>query len=448
MDRTKTRQTGVSGDTASPSPKQAGAASPARWAKAGVWTARMLETLERGVKGGKWFSLIDKVWRRQNLDAAWQSVRANKGASGADGLTVATFARHADAQLARLEQQLREGTYEPALIRRVMIPKPGSDQKRPLGIPTVRDRVVQGALLNVMEPIFEHIFAPHSYGFRPGRGCKDALRRVDELLKSGHTHVVDADIKAYFDSIPHEALMARVSEQIADRRLLELIGKYLRCGILGDLSDVTPVQGTPQGAIISPLLANIYLNPLDHLMASAGCEMVRYADDFVILCRERQQAEHALERVRGWMEANGLTLHPDKTRIADAAQPGDGFDFLGYHFERGMKWPRKKSKKKVRERIKSLTRRSNPCSMQAIIERVNPVLKGWFGYFKHSVPVTMKEIDSYTRGRLRSILRKRQHRQGRARGNDHQRWPNDLFHNLGLFSLAGARESIIQSSRR
>ena len=137
-----------------------------------------------------------------------------------------------------------------------------------------------------------------------------------------------------------------------------------------------------------------------------------------------------------------------KTRIADAAQPGDGFDFLGYHFERGMKWPRKKSKKKVRERIKSLTRRSNPCSMQAIIERVNPVLKGWFGYFKHSVPQTMKEIDSYTRGRLRSILRKRQHRRGRARGNDHQRWPNDLFHNLGLFSLAGARESIIQSSRR
>jgi RNA-directed DNA polymerase len=329
-----------------------------------------------------------------------------------------------------------------------MIPKPGSSQKRPLGIPTVRDRVVQGAMLNAMEPIFERIFTPHSYGFRPGRGCKDALRRVDGLLKAGHTHVVDADIKGYFDSIPHEALMARVGEQIADGRLLGLLRAYLECGVLEGLDTWTPEQGTPQGAIISPLLANIYLNPLDHLMASAGCEMVRYADDFVILCRDRQQAEQALETVRGWMEANGLTLHPDKTRIADAARKGAGFDFLGYHFECGKKWPRKKSEKKLRERLKSLTRRNNPHSLPCVIEQVNPVLRGWYGYFKHSVASTMDNIDSYVRGRLRSILRKRQHRRGRARGNDHLRWPNDHFHSLGLFSLAKARQLTIQSSGR
>ena len=183
-------------------------------------------------------------------------------------------------------------------------------------------------------------------------------------------------------------------------------------------------------------------------MADSGWEMVRYADDFVILCRTREQAEQALEAVRDWTQANGLTLHPDKTRIADAALKGDGFDFLGYHFECGKKWPRKKSEKKLRERIKSQTRRNNPHSLQCVIEQLNPVLRGWFGYFKHSVASTMKQVDGYVRGRLRGILRQRQHRRGRATGKDNQRWTNAFFAERGLFSMQTAQFEIIQSSCR
>jgi RNA-directed DNA polymerase len=419
---------------------------PARWLKAGVWTPRMLKALKSGVRGGKWFSLWDKVYSRRNLAASWQQVESNKGAPGIDGVTVSQFAADASAQLGRLEKQLHDGAYRPQPVRRVMIPKPGSGHKRPLGIPTVRDRVVQTAALNVLEPIFEHAFADASYGFRPGRGCKDALRRVDELLASGHTHVVDADIQGYFDNIPHERLMARVRERVSDGRMLELIESYLKADILADMERWTPEQGTPQGAIISPLLANIYLDPLDHLMEMSGMQMVRYADDFVILCRTSEQAQTALRRIGDWMEANGLTLHPDKTRIADAAR--ESFDFLGYRFDRGRKWPRSKSRKKLRENIKAKTHRNNGNSMAFIIKEVNQTLRGWFGYFKHSAAGAMIETDGYVRARLRSILRKRAGGTGRSRGHDHQRWPNAYFNNAGLLSLAAARAQLLQSSRR
>ena len=255
------------------------------WTEPAVWSDRMLTALEQGVKGGKWFRLIDKVFAERNLLASYSKVAANKGAAGVDHVTVEEFGNQQEANLAKLSRELREGCYQPQAIRRRFIPKPGSSELRPLGIPTVRDRVVQGAVRHVVEPIFEKEFAPHSYGFRPGRGCKDALRRVDELLKQGYQHVVDVDLKSYFDSIPHNRLMSRVGDRIADGRILQLIESFLKAAIMDGLSEWEPETGAPQGAVLSPLLSNIYLNPLDHLMVSRGYEMVRYADDILYAAR-------------------------------------------------------------------------------------------------------------------------------------------------------------------
>ncbi len=284
-------------------------------------------------------------------------------------------------------------------------------------------------------------------GFRPGRGCKDALRRVNHLLREGYNWVVDADLKSYFDTIPFEPLLARVKEQVADGAVLALIEAYLHQGVLDAMKWWQPEAGTPQGAVISPLLSNIYLNPLDHLMAQQGIEMVRYADDFIILCRSEAEAQQALALVQQWTATAGLMLHPEKTRIVDATKHG-GFDFLGYHFERGYRWPRRKSLKKLKDKIRVLTKRNNGQSLQVIISRVNPVTRGWFGYFKHSHYPTFTPLDQWLRMRLRSILRKRAKRRGRARKRDNQLWPNAFFTAQGLFSLVTAHALERQSSRR
>ena len=417
------------------------------WTEASVWTERMVATLERGIKGGKWFSLMDKVWKRDNLQSATRQVLRNKGGAGVDGQSCERYRSQAPERLERLQQVLQNGRYTPPPVKRVWIPKLGSKEFRPLGIPTVEDRIVQTAVRNVIEPIFENIFAEQSYGFRPGRGAKDALRRVDHLLKRGRNWVVDADLKGYFDTIPQDQLMAAVSEQISDGALLELIGKMLRQGVMESGKGWKPTEtGTPQGAVVSPLLANIYLNPLDHQMAQAGQEMVRYADDFVILCHTKEEAEEVLETLRQWVEAAGLTLHPVKTRIVDANQKG-GFDFLGYHFERGYRWPRKKSIDKFRETIRAKTRRLDPRPMREMVMDVNRTLKGWFDYFRHSLKQVFIEQDQFVRQRLRTVLRRRHKLQGRARGRDHQRWPKAYFADLGLISLALARAQASHSQR-
>jgi RNA-directed DNA polymerase len=407
----------------------------------------MLTALEQGVKGGKWFSLIDKVYRLTNLMSAFARVKANKGAAGVDHQSNEMFEQHLEANLERLATELRNGSYRPQALRRKWIPKLGSSEKRPLGIPTVSDRVVQTALRAVLEPIFERIFAAHSYGFRPRRGCKDALRRVNYLLQQGYHWVVDADLKSYFDTIPFAALLARVEEQVADGAVLALIEAYLHQGVLDAMNWWQPEAGTPQGAVVSPLLSNIYLNPLDHLLVAQGIEMVRYADDFVILCRSEAEAQRALALVQQWTAQTGLTLHPEKTRIVDATKHG-GFDFLGYHFERGYRWPRPKSLKKLKDKLRVHTKRNNGQSLRAIISRVNRVTRGWFGYFKHSHDTTFPRLDKWLRTRLRSILRKRHKRRGRARWPDHQRWPNAFFAAQGLFSLVTARAQLRQSSPR
>jgi RNA-directed DNA polymerase len=410
----------------------------------------MLTALEQGVKGNKWFSLIDKVYRPANLAAAFARVKANGGAAGVDHQTVQMYERDLSEHQEKLATQLKDGTYRPQAVRRVWIAKPGTKEKRPLGIPTVRDRVAETALRQVMEPIFERDFAAQSYGFRPRRGAKQALRRVNGLLKAGYTWVVDADLKSYFDTIPHQRLMERVGEKISDGRVLKLIASYLEQGVMDGLASWTPEEGTPQGAVISPLLSNmsnIYLDPLDHLMAARGVEMVRYADDFVILCRSEAEARAALSWVQAWTTANGLTLHPQKTRLVDATIRG-GFDFLGYHFERGYRWPRAKSIKKLRDTIRRKTRRTNGRALKVTIQDVNRTLRGWFEYFKHSHKTTFKAQDKWVRMRLRSILRKRLKLRGRGRGADHQRWPNAYFATQGLFSLTAAHELLCQPSRR
>ena len=416
------------------------------WTERAVWTERMLTALEQGVKGGCWFRLMDKVFAERNLLAAYAQVARNKGAGGVDHVTVKDFGDRLDAEVPKLSQQLQAGTYRPQTVRRVHIPKPGSNETRPLGIPTVRDRVAQAAVVHVIEPIFEREFAEHSYGFRPGRGCKDALRRVDQLLKAGYVHIVDADLKSYFDTIPHDRMMARLKERLADGSVLRLIESFLKAGIMEGLVQWTPDAGAPQGAVLSPLLSNVYLNPLDHLMAQHGLEMVRYADDFVILCRTAEEAEQALELVRRWVADHGLSLHPTKTRIVDART--DGFEFLGYRFVKHRRFPRRKSLMKFKDAIRAKTKRSSGDSLAFIVADLNQTLQGWFAYFQHSRPWIFGRLDSWIRQRLRAILRSRQKLDGCGRGRDHQRWPNDYFIRQGLLSLVNAHRLARQSSRR
>ena len=413
------------------------------WVEPSVWTPRMLGTLETGVKGGRWYSLFDKVYKEANLRAAYRKVAANKGAPGVDHVTTKRFGQRLDQEIASLQEDLRTARYRPSAIRRVEIPKPGRPGEfRPLGIPTVRDRVVQTALRNVLEPIFEAGFAEHSYGFRPGRSAKDALRRVEKLIDDGLAFVVDADIKGYFDAIPHAKLLDRVREKVTDGAVLALLDAYLTQRILDGLKEWTPVGGTPQGAVISPLLANAYLDPLDHRVARRF-EMVRYADDFVILCRTRGEAQAALDEVREWMAEAGLTLHPDKTRLVDLSAR-ETFDFLGYTLGRGVRRPSKRSLTRLRDAIRLHTPRTAGKSLANVITPLNRTLRGWFQYFKHAKRTLLKELDGWIRTRLRGILWRQAKRRGLVPKTANYRWPNAYFDRAGLFSLARARTEAVR----
>ncbi len=415
------------------------------WIDRSIWTERMLAALDNGVKGNKWFSLIDKVYRPQTLAAAWQHVKSNRGAAGIDGQSTERFAAQAGRHLEELGQELKEGRYRPSPVKSVEIPK-ADGKKRPLGIPTVKDRIAQTAVKRVIEPIFEKMFLPTSYGFRPGKSCKDALRQVDALLKVGHTHVVDADLQGYFDSIPHPRLKERIEATISDGRLLALLEGWLEQDIVQELRRWTPTGGTPQGAVISPLLANLYLHSLDERMAELGLALVRYADDFVILCPTAEQADAALAEVRKWVAANELTLHPDKTHVGDCRIAGQGFEFLGYRFEAGKRQVRKKSLKALKDKIRGKTRRTRGQNLRQIIANLNPMLKGWFGYFKHAHRWEFPALDGFIRRRLRALLRKQEKRPGAGRcHSDHRRWPNAFFAAAGLFTMTSAWQSASQS---
>jgi RNA-directed DNA polymerase len=405
------------------------------WMEHSLWSDRRLTRLEQSEPTTVGFGLWDKGCARRHLQAAFWAVWRNDGAPGVDGQTVRQFDEHAEAELARLSEELTHQRYRRQPARRVWIPKPGTTEKRPLGIPAVRDRTVEAALRNVLEPIFENDFAESSYGFRPGRGCRAAVGRVEEWLGQGHVWCVDCDRKSYCDTIPHDRLMALIQQRIVDGSVLAVLEQSLKAGVLEERKDWQPTErGTPQGAGISPMLANLDLHPLDHDMARRGWAMVRYADDFVVLCRTQAEAETVRNELREWTTAAGLTLHPTKTRIVEATSAG--FDFLGWHFRGGKKWPRKKSLQKLRDKLRPLTRRTNGWSLRAITAKVNPILRGWYGSFRDSHPTGLRGPDGWLRRRLRARLRQREKRPGYGLSKaDSQRWPNRWLARQGLFSL-------------
>lgn len=436
-----------------------GEADPLGWVERRVWTDRMVEALRRGgPEGGKWYSLHDKVFLEGTLRVAYEQVSRNKGASGVDGVSVEAFGKRLDEEIVRLQTSWKTESFRPQAIRRVYIPKPGSDEPRPLGIPTVRDRVVQAALRLILEPIFEQDFSDHSHGFRPGHGARGGLSEVMGHLKGGKVWVVDADLKGYFDSIPHGPLLKKVQRRVTDRRILGLLEQFLKAGIMENQEEHASTSGTPQGGVISPLLANIYLNDLDHQMEQSGRSMVRYADDFVILCRSQEEAEQALEEVRRWTVEAGLTLHPTKTRIVDMGQPGNYFDFLGFRMQRRyekkpgeparyLRLIRPKSLSKVKDGIRERTKRTNGRSLDETIQGLNRMLRGVFGYFRSAHLQVHIALDGMTRRRLRAILAKRQGGMKWGGGSCQPKWPNSFFAEKGLFSLEGAHRQYLHSCR-
>ena len=399
-----------------------------------IWTDPMLTALENGVKGGKWFSLIDKTRRPMVLRNAWKKVRANKGAGGVDKISIEMFEKNQERYLTELENELKTGTYKPKAVRREYIPKePG--KFRPLGIPTIKDRIAQQAVKAAIEPIFERDFLDVSYGFRPNKGALAAVTEVSRLLEEGYTWVVDADITAYFDSIPHDKLMDKVERRISDGRILDLIKMWLKQSIMEDCKEWIPFQGTPQGGVISPLLANIYLHDLDVSLVDAEYKMIRYADDFVVLTKSKEQAEQALNLVANWMTLHGLSLHPDKTHVGNCAVEGEGFEFLGYRFEAGTRWVRPKSIRRFRDRIRQETSRVCGKSIEQVIEKLNPVLRGWSNYFKEVTKYTLGSFDSFVRRRLRAILDRQNKKRSFGAGFSNMRYPNKFFADKGLINM-------------
>lgn len=412
------------------------------WAEASIWTETMLIALENGVKGRKWFSLIDKAYRRSTLEAAWQRVRANKGAAGVDKVTIGKFEANQDKYLRELEHELKTGTYQPIAVKRVYIPK-GQGKMRSLGIPSVKDRIAQQAVKMVLEPIFEKEFLDMSFGFRPKRGAQMAIAEVNRLIKEGYTWVLDADLQTYFDAIPHGKLLAKVEQRVSDGRINKLLKMWLEQEVMDECKKWVPTVGSPQGAVVSPLLSNIYLHDLDVAVTSAGYKMLRYADDFVILTRSQDEAERALDLVQAWVVEHELNLHPEKTHIGNCLVEGQGFEFLGYRFEAGTSWVRRKSIQKFRDRIRELTSKVGGRSIQAVVEKLNPVLVGWCSYFKSVTKYTLGTFDSFVRRRLRAIIQRQNKKRSFGAGWCNIKIPNKFFADIGLFNMEESQRSYL-----
>jgi RNA-directed DNA polymerase len=393
----------------------------------------MVEAREQYRQAGRrWHLLYDKLYATANLKEAWKQVEENGGAAGVSGQTIAEYRDGLEQRLANLALRLKEQSFEARPIRRTYIPK-GDGKLRPLGIPEVEDRIVQAALVRLIEPIFEVKFLGVSYGFRPERSAHNALAELVAAMEAGFTQIVDADITNCFGSIPWTPLTEEVAREISDPKVLGLVKKFLKAEVMEGMERWQPDEGTPQGAVLSPLLANIYLHRFDEEMTRAGYRLVRYADDFVILCGTPQEAEQAREKARQTLAEMGLQLHPEKTRIVDATK--ERFQFLGYEFGPGGRRPRPSSKQKLRDRIRAKTPRKPGRSLRAVIASLNFTLRGWYGYFRHSWWTTFKDVDGFVRRRLRSILRAFHKRRGSARMVDNFRYPNHIFEKLGLFSL-------------
>jgi RNA-directed DNA polymerase len=351
-------------------------------------------------------SLINQVCDEKNLEKAWSHVKANKGSAGIDRVSIDEFERNRSQNLADIQRLLRQNRYVPSPVKRVLIPK-DNGKTRPLGIPTVRDRVVQQALKNILEPIFEEIFLPQSHGYRPNMDAHGAVRKAEAYLESGYHWVVDADIQGFFDHVDHKLLMDLVCEKISDGRVLSLIESFLKSGIMNEGRLEASTEGTPQGGNLSPLLSNIYLNHFDRRIGELGYLSLRYADDILIFCKYEWEAQDALNRAREILEGElKLTLSPEKTRIVHGRKKG--VEFLGFHFNGRWRRPREKALKKFKEEIKQRTRRQQPRNLEQVIQSINPVIRGWGNYFKGgTVKKKFEELDGYVRGRLRSFKAKK-----------------------------------------
>lgn len=355
-------------------------------------------------------SLIDKVYRWSNLTSAWRKVKSNKGAGGVDKVSIEQFERRKGTYFQELYEQLKGDKYYPLPVRRVYIPKPDG-RKRPLGIPTIRDRVVQQALLNKLEPIFEKKFHNSSFGYRPGKSPHLAMRRIWKELRNGNRWVVEVDIRHFFDTIDHERLIDFVAEEVADGRVLELIRRFLKAKVSEDYTLIDVICGTPQGGVISPLLANVYLHKFDVRMAESGYRVTRFADDLVVICRTKKEAELALEKARQVLENKlGLELHPTKTRIVHISR---GFEFLGYLVKLGSRGtlfalPSDSSIENFKDKVRKITQRKNPIKLPDMIKELNPVLRGWGNYYREAhVKRLFHRFDGWIQRRVWSFKAKR-----------------------------------------
>jgi RNA-directed DNA polymerase len=418
-----------------------------------VWTPAMVEAREKlRVEGRKWYLLHDKISDPRNLQAAWEQVEANGGAPGLSGLTIQEYGKTVEERLRKVTTKLREQTYDAKPIRRRWIPKTdGSGQQRPLGIPEVEDRLVQAAIVRVIEPIYEGKFYEGSYGFRPERGALNALEQLEREITRGKPYLVDADIRNCFGSIPHEKLMEEVGQELSDPKLLKLIQQFVEADIVEEVRRWTPEEGTPQGAVLSPLLANIYMHEFDRQMLQAGYGVIRYADDFVVTCGTQKEAEEARQTAEQILKGLGLELHPEKTRVLDTRTTR--FQFLGYEFfpregKRPGRQPRPSSRKKMHDAVRQKTPRNAGKPLREIIREMNPTLRGWFGYFRYSFWNVFSDMDGFVRRRLRSILRKQKKQRGSAKNwGDNARYPNKYFADLKLYTLEQAHERDAQRRR-
>ena len=448
--RTRTRE-GMTGRTGSNHPEGRESLDKVRQLRRRLWSAAKRQP------GRRFHALMDRIYRRDVLWEAWQRVKKNRGAAGVDAMTLADVEQHGvEAFLEDLGARLRAGTYRPCAVKRRYIPK-ADGRPRPLGIPTVRDRVAQMAATLVLEPIFEADFHPCSYGFRPKRNATQALETLRRRGARGGNHVLDADIRDYFGSIDHGKLMQLVERRISDPRVLKLLRQWLQVGVMEDGRVTAPVAGTPQGGVISPLLSNIFLHVLDTVWTRRHAHLgvlVRYADDFVVMCDTASACEQAEQHVRAIFARLGLELHPEKTRRVDLSRGREGFDFLGCHLRKRMsgpiweqrhqrvyflqRWPSSRAMQRVRRRVKACTTRGG-ChrDLRQTIAQLNPVLRGWGTYFRTgNAAAKFQQVDDYVHWRLKRLLVKRHGRQ--LRPGQSARWTADFFHALGVHRLRGS----------